>query len=477
MEMNPTLMTLALLAAAVLFIGLAARLVVTSPDAGINSWSRLFLVGLRLVIGWHFLVEGLEKLHSPTWSSETYLRESTGPLAPHFRALAGDRLVDRLTVGADDAFPPELEVEWRAYLDGVIEFYGLNEEYANRARGIFHQAKAKTLTWLTSATPTVQIEAVYPPPYSVEMTMAERLKRHEHLESLVRSLEADLPRYGKDLHKQYREVKTELARWRADMKRGLDQQFQSFKKDLRDSVLAARLRELVPAGYRDQLMPLDRKVNDRARAASTFGLFASPVGYGPLLALGCCDQRRFEMSQTVMSDVKEKEWLASVQAVHHQIRLRETSEESTKLDPAAETIFVHAFERKQGEQPSDAILPYMPRRPISAWTLLDWSDAVVKYGLVIVGGCLLLGFLTRTACLAGAGFLLMFFLAMLPLPGWPENPRAEGHYLYINKNVIEMFALLALATMRTGRWAGIDAWLQFLRPSRWRAEARADTVK
>ena len=118
-----------------------------------------------------------------------------------------------------------------------------------------------------------------------------------------------------------------------------------------------------------------------------------------------------------------------------------------------------------------------PNRPLKTWTLLDWSDAIVKYGLVIVGGCLLAGFLTRTACLAGAGFLLMFFLAMPPLPGWPENPRTEGHYLYINKNIIEMFALLALATLRTGRWAGIDGLLQLFRPARWRGAARSGNVK
>ena len=96
---------------------------------------------------------------------------------------------------------------------------------------------------------------------------------------------------------------------------------------------------------------------------------------------------------------------------------------------------------------------------VEAWTLLDWSDAIVKYGLVAVGVCLLLGFLTRTACLAGAVFLLMFYLAMPPLPWLPEGPRVEGHYLYINKNIIEMTALLALATMRTGRWAGLDGIL------------------
>jgi uncharacterized membrane protein YphA (DoxX/SURF4 family) len=113
-------------------------------------------------------------------------------------------------------------------------------------------------------------------------------------------------------------------------------------------------------------------------------------------------------------------------------------------------------------------------RPVQLWSRLEWSDHIVKYGLVLVGSLLLLGFLTRSACVAGALFLLLFFLAMPPFPGWPENPRAEGHYLFINKNIIEMLALLALATTRSGRWAGLDGLVQFLSPRRRHAkEARS----
>src|SRR5258708_33816650 len=64
-----------------------------------NSWTRFFLVLLRLTIGWHCLIEGIDKVESirrgptvsgPAWSSAAYLRESSGPLAPFFRWQAGD---------------------------------------------------------------------------------------------------------------------------------------------------------------------------------------------------------------------------------------------------------------------------------------------------------------------------------------------------------------------------------------------------
>jgi uncharacterized membrane protein YphA (DoxX/SURF4 family) len=83
----------------------------------------------------------------------------------------------------------------------------------------------------------------------------------------------------------------------------------------------------------------------------------------------------------------------------------------------------------------------------------------VKWGLVALGGCLLLGFLSRASSLLLALLVLSFYLAMPPLPGWPESPRLEGHYLLINKTLIEVIALGALAFIPTGRWAGLDGLL------------------
>jgi uncharacterized membrane protein YphA (DoxX/SURF4 family) len=100
---------------------------------------------------------------------------------------------------------------------------------------------------------------------------------------------------------------------------------------------------------------------------------------------------------------------------------------------------------------------------------LEWIDAITRYGLTAVGACLLLGLLTRSACVAGAAFLVLFYVSMPALPWLPEPPRAEGHYVFVNKNIIEMLALLTLATTRSGRWAGLDGLLYCLAPWRWRA--------
>lgn len=92
-------------------------------------------------------------------------------------------------------------------------------------------------------------------------------------------------------------------------------------------------------------------------------------------------------------------------------------------------------------------------------TLLEFSDNATKWGLTIVGVCLMLGLFTPLAALAGAGFLAMFYLAQPPFPGLPVPPQAEGHYWIVNKNLVELLACLALAATPNGLWIGLDSWL------------------
>ena len=48
------------------------------------------IVVLRVLIGWHFLYEGLSKLTTPGWSASGYLLQSRGPFASLFRGIAAD---------------------------------------------------------------------------------------------------------------------------------------------------------------------------------------------------------------------------------------------------------------------------------------------------------------------------------------------------------------------------------------------------
>ena len=67
------------------------------------SKSQLYLlVALRVVIGWHFLYEGLVKLANPDWSSFGFLLDSQGIFSSFFYSLASNpdvyKVVDTLNI-------------------------------------------------------------------------------------------------------------------------------------------------------------------------------------------------------------------------------------------------------------------------------------------------------------------------------------------------------------------------------------------
>ena len=62
----------------------------------------IVLVILRVLIGWHFLYEGLIKLFDPTWSAVTYLNGAEGPLSSAFKAMARSEVL----LGFVDFFNP-----------------------------------------------------------------------------------------------------------------------------------------------------------------------------------------------------------------------------------------------------------------------------------------------------------------------------------------------------------------------------------
>ena len=99
----------------------------------------------------------------------------------------------------------------------------------------------------------------------------------------------------------------------------------------------------------------------------------------------------------------------------------------------------------------------------SRWLLADFfhwmasNPALLKvvsllniWGLILIGVALILGALTRVASLAGIALLLLYWLANPPLVGLGLTMPAEGHYLIINNNIVEILALAVLIACRRG---------------------------
>ena len=94
--------------------------------------------------------------------------------------------------------------------------------------------------------------------------------------------------------------------------------------------------------------------------------------------------------------------------------------------------------------------------------LLASSDLITMWGLSLVGVLLILGLFTKLASLGGIGFIVLFYLANPPFVGYFYSIPSEGSYLIVNKNLVELCALVVILVTGSGRFAGLDLILHGL---------------
>jgi uncharacterized membrane protein YphA (DoxX/SURF4 family) len=406
-----------------------------------NALTRVFLVLLRLAIGWHFLFEGLDKLDSyfrgpvegkTVWSSEAYLRESTGPLAPMFRAQLGDPdqfALDRLTLPLGESvpvppsvrwffpaldrltlppreLPSALKKDWEEHWGRFVAFYHIGDETGTP------KVEGKKSKWVPpdqlrvlGVAPLGGLPGAVPWP-------ALGLSRPQFVVAQIRY------QYAKDaalawLIKGKREVEVSFSKVTERVVRTTPQGIEAYKNKLRE------LRDI------------------EAHGLEAFG-----------------------------KDV----WKRKLAALKDEVVTQRT-ELLADLNRPMEEALQATYQNLTAAQRDLGPLP--PRE--EGKTRLWWINQITMWGITAIGTCLIVGLFTRTACLGGAAFLLMVYLAMPALPWLPINPRAEGHYFFVNKNIIEMLALLVLATTHSGRWAGLDGLFYFFGPWRLRKAPRSVT--
>jgi thiosulfate dehydrogenase [quinone] large subunit len=88
--------------------------------------------------------------------------------------------------------------------------------------------------------------------------------------------------------------------------------------------------------------------------------------------------------------------------------------------------------------------------------LLANADLITMWGLTAVGLLLILGLFTRLASLGAIGFIVLFYLCNPPFVGYFYSIPTEGSYLIVNKNLVELGALVVVLVTGSGRFAGLD---------------------
>jgi thiosulfate dehydrogenase (quinone) large subunit len=113
---------------------------------------------------------------------------------------------------------------------------------------------------------------------------------------------------------------------------------------------------------------------------------------------------------------------------------------------------------RQARGPFSGLFKWLASQP----NLLANADLITMWGLTLVGAFLILGLFTRLASLAGIGLVLLFYLCNPPFVGYFYSIPTEGSYLIVNKNLVEVCALVVILVTGSGRFAGLDRILHGL---------------
>lgn len=91
--------------------------------------------------------------------------------------------------------------------------------------------------------------------------------------------------------------------------------------------------------------------------------------------------------------------------------------------------------------------------------ILQVSDWLNVYGLMAIGLGLMLGLFEKPALISGIILLGIYYLSHPPFTGIKYAFPSEGSYLIVNKNLIEMAAMVVLFFFHTAKQIGIDSFI------------------
>ena len=89
-------------------------------------------------------------------------------------------------------------------------------------------------------------------------------------------------------------------------------------------------------------------------------------------------------------------------------------------------------------------------------TVLSVVNSMNIWGLILIGLGLIMGLFTCAAAGGGILLILLYYICNPPFVGLFYSIPMEGHYLFVNKNLVELGALLVLIAIPTQQAAGLD---------------------
>jgi uncharacterized membrane protein YphA (DoxX/SURF4 family) len=355
----------------------------------------VMLVLLRLAIGWHFFKEGVSHYTDPNWSSEGFLRQARGPLADQYKSMLPDfHGWDRLMLAPLPDDQPQASDEQ-------------SEEVAEA-----NESKPKTEAKASDAAKPSAKE-------SAEKDEQPTAKKH-----------SQTPAYEAWL-------KQAVADWRADADKAAAEYHFDDKQRAKADELVNDFAKSIELGW----------VDDTGFRAGGLEQEEPDIRlYRQLLA------RTERMSASPGANQIPNEVTRVAAAEQNPLGERGLTGQSPALNtpPPAWRSNAESFDKLFHERLAGLRTPEQRAMAVPGEaTQLHKIDTAIIWGLMIVGGCLIVGLFTRLAAVVGGLFLLSIVCTQ---PPWLANSLQT----YTYNQWVELLALFALATTPVGRWAGLD---------------------
>ena len=467
----------------------------------------LFIVLLRMSIGWQFVYEGLWKQKTlktdKPWSAEGYLGASSGPLRDTYRKLLDD----------PDGFQrldyAEVTKAWDSWAEKFAELYSLDSVQKTHIDAVLNGPKEFRFP-LEKLPAGIEFSKVKLPKGATVSYDAEKreLVSNAHLvpseRDALKKL-ADAPPTPKKVEPAAPPVKTEEPAKKEEKDAKADEKKADEKKSEEKKSEEKKQDDDKSAEKKSEEKPVEAPANDpklvEKYKAAIDGLFsrAAKLSLKERLRLhlveapdpdqkasekkqpSAAEQAEVDRSQTLLaaeditidpqrpSDltlykklVKRYEEALQLERTHFQrqhlqTKWKEILEKRAKLVGPVDALTAELVSTSYNEStPGQLVKVKSPPVPFKA-KVAETNQRTI-WALLIIGGLMMAGLFTRLASLAGAGLLMLFYLSLPPWPGVPGADEAAGpeHSLIVNKNLIEALACLALTFLPSGRWFGVD---------------------
>jgi len=418
----------------------------------ISLLAVVLLVLLRISIGWHLMYEGLWKLStlktSTPWSAEGYLKNATGPMRGTFREMTGDpNDLKWLDHG-------HMTAKW----DGWRERFLAHYPAVDQPNSVSKQPVQDRLNRLMDGQDAFAAALESLPPDFDLANVGGVSKKAIKFDAKAKRLIVD----GKlHLLPIERDRLVDAAEKAKPEDKAAQAPFDDFIKAVKEvAKLSSRL------SFHERLTALLKQDPERVGVM----LKANAGGKGGDDGDASAGDSASKQTPVVIGDVdKYKNYLAFYEQQYAKAKTKSDWDHLGKqwievqqlrrdlvgpVQALEQELFTSAEELLSVEQlATGPVAPAAsPIRSINLRTM---------WGLTIFGLLLMLGLFTRLSALGGAALLTLFYLAMPPWPGVQEIPSIE-HNLFVNKNFVEMVALLAIAAMPSGKWFGLDAAVSVL---------------